>query len=116
MVGGAVPHPTASSEPDVKPFGELRAGFSLHPALQKTALVTSTGSGERYHDNDHGTIPDWQGCFRCLCCRLALFGLLIVQSIQHNLEEIGLVALIPKKLDHIPKKAQAGKGRPFNSD
>jgi len=36
MVGGAVARPAATPEPDVKPFDRLRAGFSLHPALQIT--------------------------------------------------------------------------------
>lgn len=39
MVGGAVTRPTATTEPDMKPFDTpfgRWAGFSLHPALQKT--------------------------------------------------------------------------------
>jgi hypothetical protein len=55
MVGGAVIHPAATTEPDMKPFDrvsagstyQLRASFSLHPALPNLRILHQAPVGKQ---------------------------------------------------------------------
>ena len=59
MVGGAVAHPTATPEPDMK--------LSLHPALQITGSCHEHFVGGLHHGSDRVVKLDWQVCCHCGC-------------------------------------------------
>lgn len=58
VVGGAVARPTASSEPDMKPFDCAQGMLSLHPALQITGSCHERLSDGLHRDSDRAEAPD----------------------------------------------------------